>query len=67
MTPPVVIVTGPVWEAGKGTVIDPMTISPDPRIMVFPPTITVDFVGPNENVVPPRTTCLAGRVDVGFG
>ena len=56
VTPPVVMARGPVCDAGRVTVVDPMTISPDPMTRVLPPAVIVDLLGPKVNVEPPIIT-----------
>lgn len=55
VTPPVVIATGLVLDAGKDIVSEPITITLGPRRIVLVPCVIVDVSVPNVNVVPPST------------
>jgi hypothetical protein len=63
--PSVVIATGLVFDFGRVTVSEPMTIMLGPRTMVLLPLVIVELVAPRVKVVPPSTTSVTD--DTGRG
>ena len=58
--------TGVVCDAGRDMVCDPTTISPSPRTIVLPSTVTVDLLDPKLNVEPPMMIWDIGEVGMGL-
>jgi hypothetical protein len=63
--PSVVIATGLVFDFGRVTVSEPITIMLGPRTMVLLPLVIVELVAPKVKVVPPSTTSV--KEDTGRG
>jgi hypothetical protein len=65
--PSVVIAEGPVLEPGMLMISVPITIPLGPRMTVIPTKVTVELVGPNVNVEPPKTISVTEEPEPGCG